>query len=72
MKVGDKVKVKAIEGWNFHQLEIGDTGTYSSGSEYVPGLDASQYVVTLDNPRGKWSAIPYWTYDEMCKTWEKV
>jgi hypothetical protein len=54
--------------------EVGDTGTCTFGSDYVPGLDAGRWTVEPDafpaKSRYGHRAINYWTSEEMLGSWE--
>lgn len=64
-------KVRATEKFR-DRIRPGDTGTYTSGADYLPGWDAGRFDVTLDNPRTKQLVSSHWTYGEMCEFWEEM
>lgn len=68
MQIGDKVV--CIK--DMYTAKVGDTGVYTFGADYVPGWDAGQFTVTLDNPRTNHRCSNHWTYQELSDYWKKV
>jgi len=71
LHAGDRVQLKKRFLWD--STPIGTTGTFEGGAEYVPGLDAGQYTVKLDEPdaHGRLSSV-HWTLDEVKEHWERI
>ena len=69
--VGTPVRLKKAFMWS--DEEVGDTGTFTGGADYLPGLDAGQWTVALDKPNcyGHRSK-PHWTLDELNEYWELI
>jgi len=68
---GDRLRRKRA-GWWRHS-KVGDLATYQGGAEYVPGLDAGQYTVRLDQPNG-WGHIGefYWDLPSLQAHWARI
>lgn len=51
-------------------------GIYKGGADYVPGLDAGNFVVEFESGPQDWfwdhRSMAHWTYDEVMSTWEVV
>jgi len=68
---GDRLRRKRL-GW-LCCGRLGDLATYEGGADYVPGLDAGQYAVKLDQPNGRGHrGEAYWDLPSLQADWDRI
>ena len=68
---GDRLRRKRL-GWLCFG-KLGDLATYEGGADYVPGLDAGQYAVKLDQPNGRGHrGEAYWDLPGLQADWDRI